>query len=413
MRFLKTVLRICIALFFLGALLAAGAGVGIYYWAQEDLPNFKRISDYSPPTATTVHARDGRIIGYFYKEKRFLIPLSMMSPITSRAFLAAEDASFYEHEGVDLPGIARAAIKNALAGGIRQGASTITQQVIKSLLLSPERSYERKIKEIILAYRLENYLTKDEILTIYLNQIYLGAKAYGVEAAAREYFGVPASQLTIAQSALLAGLPQAPSRYSPYGHPERARNRQLYVLGRLRDQGWITPDQYTQAVNEPLNYQHADDPSWQIGPYFLEEVRRELVERFGENLVYTGGLQVATTMDIDHQEAATASLRTGLRDASKRHGWLGPRRHLEPPQYDEFLQHQANLNPAVGDRMEVLVGDVTKKAPPYAADSIGAPFPWRLWAGAARPTPNALRKKWPKSPTPAKCSNPATWSWLR
>lgn len=354
------VLKIFLALFFLGIFLVAGAGVGLYYWAQEDLPGFTKLSDYSPALATTVRARDGRIVGYFYREKRFLIPLSMMSPVTVKAFLAAEDAGFYQHEGVDLPGIVRAAIKNFMAGGIVQGGSTITQQVIKSMLLTPERSYERKLKEVILAYRLEKYLTKDEILTIYLNQIFLGAKAYGVEAAAREYFGVSASQLTTAQAALLAGLPKAPSRYSPYGNPERARERQLYVLSRLRDLGWIDRAEYAAAVDEPLDYGAQEDPSWKVGPYYLEEVRRQLVDRYGEDKVYAGGLQVRTAMDMDHQIAADQSLRAGLVETSKRHGWQGPVRHLEAAEYDGFADglNTAGLKP--GDWSQALVTAVDK-----------------------------------------------------
>lgn len=354
------VLKIFLALFFLGIFLVAGAGVGLYYWAQEDLPGFTRLSDYSPALATTVRARDGRIVGYFYRENRFLIPLSMMSPVTVKAFLAAEDAGFYQHEGVDLPGIVRAAIKNFMAGSIVQGGSTITQQVIKSMLLTPERSYERKLKEVILAYRLEKYLTKDEILTIYLNQIFLGAKAYGVEAAAREYFGVSASQLTTAQAALLAGLPKAPSRYSPYGNPERARERQLYVLSRLRDLGWIDRMEYEAAVEEHLDYGAQEDPSWKVGPYYLEEVRRQLVERYGEDKVYAGGLQVRTAMDMDHQIAADQSLRAGLVETSKRHGWQGPVRHLEAAEYDGFVDglNADGLQP--GDWSQALVTAVDK-----------------------------------------------------
>jgi penicillin-binding protein 1A len=340
--------------------LAAGAGVGLYYWAQEDLPGFTKLSDYSPALATTVRSRDGRILGYFYREKRFLVPLSMMSPITIKAFLAAEDAGFYQHEGVDLPGIFRAAVKNFIAGGIKQGGSTITQQVIKSMLLTPERSYERKLKEIILAYRLENYLTKDEILTIYLNQIFLGARSYGVEAAAREYFGVSASQLTTAQAAVLAGLPVAPSRYSPYGNPERARERQLYVLSRLRDLGWVSQVEYEAAVNEPLNYRTQEDPSWKVGPYYLEEVRRQLVERYGEDMVYTGGLQVRTAVDLEHQAIADQALRAGLRETSKRHGWQGPVKNIGVGEYEDFLRSQnvAGLKPE--DWTQVLVTAVDK-----------------------------------------------------
>ena len=354
------IVKILAVLFVLGVFLVAGAGVGLYYWAQEDLPGFTRLSDYSPALATTVRARDGRILGYFYREKRFLIPLSMMSPITVKAFLASEDSGFYQHEGVDLPGIFRAAVKNVVAGSIVQGGSTITQQVIKSMLLTPERSYERKIKEIILAYRLEKYLTKDEILTIYLNQIYLGAKAYGVEAAAREYFGVNASQLTLAQAAMLAGLPKAPSRYSPYGNPERARERQLYVLSRLRDLGWINGAEYEAAVNEPLEYKAQEDPSWKIGPYYLEEVRRQLVDMYGEDKVYAGGLQVRAAVDMDHQIVADQALRQGLRETSKRHGWQGPVMILEPGGYEEFLSGQRVDGLKAGDWTQALVTGVEK-----------------------------------------------------
>lgn len=354
-------LKICIVLFLFGIFLAVAGGAGLYLWAEQDLPGFTKLSDYSPPLATTVRARDGQILGYFYREKRFLIPLSMMSPITVKAFLAAEDSGFYQHEGVDLLGIVRAAVKNLIAGGIVQGGSTITQQVIKSMLLTPERSYERKLKEVILAYRLERYLSKDEILTIYLNQIFLGAKAYGVEAAAREYFGIPASDLSTAQAALLAGLPKAPSLYSPYRNPERARERQLYVLDRLREQRWITTEEYRQAVEEPLLYTAMEDPSWKIGPYYLEEVRRQLIERYSEEEVYAGGLQVRTNVDMEHQIRADEALRSGLRATAKRHGWQGPIKHLDPGTEDEFLHDQ--VVPAgikAGEWVQVVVQQVDK-----------------------------------------------------
>ena len=354
------IFKIFFTLFVFVVLVGIGGAVGVYYWAQEDLPSFTRLNDYSPNLATTVRDRDGQIIGYFYREKRFLIPLSMMSPATIRAFLAAEDAGFYQHEGIDLPGIVRAAFKNFAAGGIKQGGSTITQQVIKSMLLTPERSYERKLKEIILAYRLEKYLTKDEILTIYLNEIFLGARSYGVEAAAREYFGVSASQLSIAQAAVLAGLPVAPSRYSPFSSPERARERQLYVLSRLKDLYWITPEEYNAAVQEPLEYRTQEDPSWKIGPYYLEEVRRQLVERYGEDMVYTGGLQVRTAMDREHQEVADRALKDGLRATSKRHGWQGPIKHLEDHQVESFLTDQNITATAPGDWTQVVVEKVEK-----------------------------------------------------
>ena len=359
MKVSKIVLLVCC----ICILLAVSAGTGIYFWAVRDLPGFTRITDYNPPLATTVLTRNGKVLGHFYREKRFLIPLDAMAPIVGKAFLAAEDGGFYEHEGVDIPGIFRAAIKNVLAGGIVQGGSTVTQQVIKSLLLTPERSYSRKVKEAILAYRLEKYLNKDEILTIYLNQIYMGSGAYGVEAAAREYFGVHASALTTAQAALLAGLPKAPSRYSPHKHPERAIVRQHYVLKRLHELGWISDEEYQEALDTPLVFKSMEDPSWQQGAYYLEEVRRRLIQRFGEDMVYTGGLTVRTGMDFAHQLPAETALRNGLRASTKRRGWHGPLKNLTPEAYEGFLQEATVVRDALapGEWIEVLVTAVDTK----------------------------------------------------
>jgi penicillin-binding protein 1A len=344
--------------------LLIGGLTGVYFWASSDLPDFKRITDYNPSLVTTVYARDGRVLGYFSKEKRFLVGLREISPFIPQAFLASEDSNFYSHEGVDFSGIVRAALKNVQAGGIVQGGSTVTQQVIKSLLLTPERSYVRKIKEVILAYRLERYLSKDEILTIYLNQIFLGSRAYGVEAAAREYFGKHASELTLAECALLAGLPQAPSRYSPYSNPDAAKLRQQYVLRQMLSLGWIDEEQHREALEEPLLYTSMEDPSWKSGAYFLEEVRRWLISRYGEEAVLSGGLHVYTTMDFDHQIAAEKALRKGLEDSAKRRGWQGPIRHLTPDQYGEFLRPEGQTRahpeelPRSGSWIKVLVAEV-------------------------------------------------------
>jgi penicillin-binding protein 1A len=256
-----------------------------------------------------------------------------------KAFLAAEDSTFYQHEGVDISAIVRAMIKNLQRGGIKQGGSTITQQIIKRLLLSSEKSYKRKVKEAILAYRLEKYLTKDEILTIYLNQIYLGSRAYGVEAAARTYFGIHVGDLTIAQAALLAGLPQAPTRYSPFRDFQSAKNRQKYVLGRMLAQGWITQAQHDAAVAEPLVFRSMPDPSWEVAPFYLEEVRRELIDRFGEDQVYNGGLHVHTAVDLKHQEAAERALREGLVASEKRRGYKPALEKLDKEKYDDFYAH--------------------------------------------------------------------------
>ncbi|MBT8763483.1 PBP1A family penicillin-binding protein [Desulfohalobiaceae bacterium Ax17] len=359
MKVLKNLLIVLLLLL----ILITGSGIGLYFWAAKDLPGFKKITDYNPPLVTKILTRNGRILGYFYKEKRFLVSLNEISEWVPKAFLAAEDANFYQHEGIDFLGIFRAAIKNLMAGGIVQGGSTITQQVIKSMLLSPERSYTRKLKEAILAYRLEKYLTKDEILTIYLNQIYMGAGAYGIEAAAREYFGKHASELNLAEAALLAGLPKAPSRYNPYKNFNSAKKRQEYVLNRLKELNWINDEEYNQARQTQITLKQMPDPSWQQGAYYLEEVRRWLIEKFGQNKVYTGGLVVYTAGDLEHLVAAENALKKGLIASTKRRGWQGPIEHLEANQFDHFLS-QESVHPdilAPGEWIKVLVTRVDKK----------------------------------------------------
>ncbi len=358
---MKKFVILLVILLFVGAVTGVAGVIGLYYWASSDLPSFRKITDYRPPLVTTIYTRDNQVLGYLFSEKRFLVTLSEMPEFLPRAFLAAEDSTFYQHEGVDIGAIIRAMIKNLQRGGIKQGGSTITQQIIKRLLLSSEKSYKRKIKEAILAYRLEKYLTKDEILTIYLNQIYLGSRAYGVEAAARTYFGVHVGDLTIAQAALLAGLPQAPTRYSPFRDFEAAKNRQKYVLGRMLVQGWITQEQHDAAVSEPLVFKSMPDPSWEVAPFYLEEVRRELIDRFGEDQVYNGGLHVHTAVDLKHQEAAERGLREGLVASEKRRGYKPALERIEPDKYEDFFAHsnvpESLLTP--GRWLKALVVEVT------------------------------------------------------
>lgn len=321
------------------ALIGAGAAVGLYMWAARDLPGFTRIADYRPALTTTVLARDGSVLGYLYRENRFLLSLDDMPKMLPLAFLAAEDAGFYQHKGVDLIAIFRAFLANLKTGREAQGGSTITQQLIKRLLLTPERTYERKIKEAILAYRLERYLTKDEILTIYLNQTFLGPNAYGVEAAARTFFGKHARDLTLAECALLAGLPQAPSAYNPYRRPDAAKKRQTYVLGRLHEVGWISDEEYRTALEEPLVYKSLTADAGEEGAWYLEEVRRRLISLFseenaaklglelplyGEDAVYELGFTVRTAMEPKLQRDADKALKEGLEIFDRRLGWRGP-----------------------------------------------------------------------------------------
>ncbi|NJB68889.1 penicillin-binding protein 1A [Desulfobaculum xiamenense] len=359
---MKKILLVLGGLAGVGALCAVALIGMLYYWASRDLPDFENITDYNPPLATTVYTCDDRVLGYFYREKRFLVRLEDMPGYLPRCFLAAEDSGFYEHEGVDLGAIFRAFVKNLQAGHVVQGGSTITQQVIKSLLLTPERSYKRKIKEAILAYRLESYLTKDEILTIYLNQIFFGARAYGIEAAARVYFGVHVNELTLGQAAILAGLPKGPSAYNPYRNLQGALNRKHYVLGRMLEMEWITREQYDAALAEPVVLKSMEDPSWQQGAYYLEEVRRRLIDRFGEDAVYTAGMHVHSAVDLTHQVAAEQALRRGLIDSARRRGWIGPNRHLEEGEWSSFLTSTPHVVEALvpGEWVEVLVTGVER-----------------------------------------------------
>ncbi len=374
------------------ALFGLAGAFGLYVWASKDLPSITKVSDYRPPQVTTVYSRDGNIMGYFFREKRFLINLDQMPPHLPKAFLAAEDARFFEHPGIDLKAIARAFISNLKAGGKpTSGASTITQQVVKRLLLTPERSYERKLKEAILAYQLEKYLSKEEILYIYLNQIYFGNSSYGVEAAARTYFGKHAGELSIAECAVLAGLPKAPSTNNPYSRPANTKVRQEWVLGRMLENNFITSEEYEAAMAQVLEYRAMPDPSWSIGSWYLEEVRRQLLAYFTEEnvialkipidmnlhgqsylegegpddasddpagaegpardkkqaipfeerVVYEAGLHVYTAMDPYHQRSAEIALRAGLAEAGRRHGWNGPVTSLDAAGVEQFLAESA------------------------------------------------------------------------
>ncbi|MDC0336129.1 PBP1A family penicillin-binding protein [Pseudodesulfovibrio sp.] len=357
------VLKVLLVIFLLCLMSGIGGGIWIYNWAAKDLPGFKNITDYNPPLVTTVYAKDNQVLGYFYKEKRFLVTLDQMSEWLPKAFLAAEDASFYQHDGVDLSAISRAFVANMKAGRTKQGGSTITQQIIKRLLLTSEKSYKRKLKEAILAFRLENYLTKEEILTIYLNQIFLGAHSYGVEAAARTYFAKHAKDLTVAQAAMLAGLPQAPTRYNPYKNFEFAKQRQRYVLDQLLSLKWITFSQHQEALAEEIELKSMPDPSWGTGAYYLEDVRRWLIDQYGEDTVYNGGLTVTTPCDLKHQMAAEKALRRGLLDSAKRRGWLGPVENVNPGDAGRVLDEGPQDTENIMERdtpLKAWVSKVTK-----------------------------------------------------
>ena len=270
--------------------------VGLYINFSYDLPRLTSVKDYAPKIVTRVFSDDRELIAEFFVEKRYLIPIEEMPTNLIRAFISAEDARFFEHQGIDVWSIIRALLKNIESMEIIQGGSTITQQITKSLLLSPEKSFSRKIKEAILARRIEKSLSKRDILSIYLNQIYLGHRSYGVEAAALTYFGKHASELNLAESALLAGLPKAPSSYSPIHHPLKAKQRQRYVLQRMVQRGYVTKTQAEEAENMALNITLPENKNIKVAPYFTEYIRQYLENTYGTDLLYGGGLKVYTSL---------------------------------------------------------------------------------------------------------------------
>lgn len=292
--------------------------LGLYFYFIRDLPDVEALKKYKPITITKIYSEEGEVIGELFIEKREVIPLHKVPKHLIYAFIAGEDARFFEHKGIDYIAIIRALIKNIFSGEVVQGGSTITQQVVKSILLSSERRIVRKIKEAILAYRIERYLTKEEILFLYLNQIYLGHGAYGVAVASKEYFGKEIEDLNLAESALLAGLPQAPTKYSPYQHPEQAKRRQIYILSRMFEEGFISYGELIKALQTVLHFKSKPQPFLGKAPYFVEYVKRYLEEKYGKETVYKNGLQVYTTISIKFQNAAQEALESGLREIEQR-----------------------------------------------------------------------------------------------
>lgn len=317
------------------------AGLGAYLYFSYTLPPIKSLEDYRPPIITQVFSDDGELIGEFCTERRIVVPIEQIPGVLSQAFVAAEDAKFFEHRGISYRGILRALIKDIVAGRLIQGGSTITQQTVRSMLLSRERKLSRKIRELLLAHRIEKYLAKEEILYIYLNQIYLGRGNYGVEAAARDYFDKGVEELTLPEAALLAGLPSAPERYSPIHNFKQAKGRQAYVLGRMVEDGYITQEEADEAYRVPLEIQSRQNKFLNIAPYFTEHIRIYLQEKYGEEALYTQGLQVHTTVDLTMQGAAQEALQEGLRALDRRQGYRGPEKVLKKDEIDTFCQEAA------------------------------------------------------------------------
>jgi penicillin-binding protein 1A len=298
-----------------------------------DLPDYQQLANYDPPIVTRVLAGDGRLLAEYAIEKRVFVPIRATPKNVIDAFLSAEDKTFYSHPGIDIPGIIKAVLTNVENMGRDRrpiGASTITQQVAKNFLLGGEVSLERKVKEAILAFRIEQAYSKDRILELYLNQIYLGQGSYGVAAAALDYFNKTLDQLTIGEAAYLAGLPKAPNSYNFVLRPEAAKARRDWVIGRMLEDGHITREEANAAMAEPLQARRRDTTEAVKADYFAEEVRRELLEKYGQEGLYKGGLYVRSTLDPHLQDIADQVLRAGLVRYDIRHGYRGPVGEIDP-----------------------------------------------------------------------------------
>ncbi len=293
----------------------AGIAGGFLFWMLSDLPRVNAIEEYVPVESSKVYSSDGQLLAELYYERRTFVPHYEIPLQMKQAIIAIEDERFYSHPGVDFIGIFRALIHDIRAGGFKQGGSTITQQLAKMLFLRPERSLRRKIREAALSIQIEKHYTKDEILGLYLNQAYFGSRAYGIEAASQTYFGKATKGLTIGEAALLASLPKAPSYYSPFRNLSKARQRRSVVLKQMLSQKFITPDQYDRAMKEPI----PAAPHQRIyeAPYFIELLRQQLEQKYGNEL-YTAGYKVYATIDLKMQKAAEEALTTGIRAIEKR-----------------------------------------------------------------------------------------------
>ncbi len=360
-----------IIFFTLGLAGATGALMVLYYFGR-GLPDYAQLAKYEPPVVSRLYASDGRLFAEYATQKRVFVPIEAIPRRIIQTFLAAEDKNFYEHSGLDFFGIIRAAVFNLSQMGTKKrpmGASTITQQVAKNLLLSgiaTQASYDRKIKEAILSFRIENALSKDRILEIYLNEIYLGASSYGVGAAALNYFNKSLDELSIAEAAFLAGLPKAPSKYNPTHNYAAAKARRDWVITRMYEEGVITSEEALAAKKEPIELKRPDPMHVVKADYFAEEVRRHLISKYNEASLYKGGLTVRTTLNPRLQKIADWALRKGLMTYDRRHGWRGAFQHinLKDSAKETWLPHLMGIiePPGLGSWQIAIVLKVADKS---------------------------------------------------
>ncbi|MCX7943770.1 MAG: PBP1A family penicillin-binding protein [Deltaproteobacteria bacterium] len=329
---------------------------------SREIPLVDDIKKYTPDLATKFYSYDDRVTGEFAIERRELVEEEDIPELLKKAFISAEDQNFYRHKGIEPMGILRAAIKNIKKGKKAQGGSTITQQVAKTFV-GREKTYTRKLKEMLLALKLEKEFTKDQILFLYLNQVYLGHGLYGVGAAAKGYFRKNMNELTLSEMAMLAGLPPAPSNYSPFSNPKNAYKRMLYVLGRMEEDGYITKEEKEVAINNPPKVYDIEDYFRARAPYFTEHVRRYVQKRYGDKALYRGGLKVYTTVDIEKQTAAEEALIRGVREIDKRQGFRGPLKHIEKREIENYIkvlsrQFKTNTDVVPGEKYFAIIREI-------------------------------------------------------
>ncbi len=327
------ILSVSVALILVGAVAVGAGAVYVLYSFGRGLPEYKQLAVYEPPVMTRVHAADGQLIAEYARQRRLYVPIAAVPQVIIDAFLSAEDKNFYDHMGIDINGVLRAIITNVQAIGSDKrpvGGSTITQQVAKNFLLNNEVSYERKIKEAILALRIERAFTKDRILELYLNDVYLGRGAYGVASAALNYFDKSLEEVTLPEAAYLAVLLKAPNNYHPIYKTEAAIIRRNWIIGRMLEDGKITQEEAETAIATPLEVDLGRETHFVQAEYFAEEIRRELYGIYGEDMLYEGGLSVRSTLVPRLQRAAQTALRNGILAYDRRHGWRGPLGHTEP-----------------------------------------------------------------------------------
>ena len=337
---LKKVLVLAIS----GILVLAILSISILWAFSNNLPDYKFLKNYKAPVSSKVYSGDGELVSDFSTEKRIFVPYNAIPEKIINSFLSAEDKNFFNHPGVDAKGVLRAIINNisnVLSSKRLEGASTITQQVAKNFLLTNEVSLNRKIKEAILAFRIERALSKERILELYLNQIYLGGGTYGVAAASLEYFDKPITDLTYVESALLAALPKAPSRYNPYKNKKLAKFRRDLVIKNLLDNNFINSAQYNSFIREEIKLKKRKKILLENSLYYVEDVRKGILDKFGYDKVYKEGLNIKTPLDLNLQTIATEALRDGLIAYDKRKGWRGP---LDNKVYSEVWSKDLKLS---------------------------------------------------------------------